>query len=68
MIKESVEEITGRDAESALKGGKHHNFICIGCRKIFAGRRTSLQHGVVQEKVVHNKFVDLTIICDGLLK
>jgi hypothetical protein len=66
VIKESTEEITGREAESALKeGGKHHNFIHVVCRKIFTSGRASLQHDVVQEKVVCNKFVDLTFICDG---
>jgi hypothetical protein len=65
VIKEPAEEITGCDAESALKeGGKHYNFICIGCRKIFACCRKPLQHGAVREKVVRNKFVNLTFICD----
>jgi hypothetical protein len=27
-----------------------------------------LQHDAVREKVVHNKFVNLTFICDGRLK
>jgi translation elongation factor P/translation initiation factor 5A len=48
VIKESAEEIIGREAESALKeGGKHHSFIRIGCRKIFTGGKTPLQHGTV---------------------
>jgi hypothetical protein len=64
-IKESMEEITGREAESALKRGKYHNFICVGCRKIFTGSRAPLQHGAVQEKMVHNNFVDLTFVYDG---
>jgi hypothetical protein len=69
VIKESVEEIIGREAESALKeGGKHHSFIRIVCRKIFTGGRTPLQHGTVWEKVVHNKFANLTFICDERLK
>jgi hypothetical protein len=69
VIKESTEEMVGREAESSLKdGGKHHNFTCNGCRKIFAGGKMPLQHGAVQEKVVHNKFVNLTFIYDGRLK
>jgi hypothetical protein len=65
VIKESVEEIIGQETESALKeGGKHHNFICIGCRKIFTGCRAPLQHDSVQEKVDRNKFVNLTFISD----
>jgi hypothetical protein len=69
VIKEFMKEITGWKAKSVLKeGGKHHNFICIGCRKIFTGGRTPLQHGAVREKVVHNKFVNLTFIYDGRLK
>jgi hypothetical protein len=68
VIKESTKEITGREAESTLKGGKRHNFICVGCRKFFAGDKTPLQHGAVWEKVVHNKFANLTFIYDGHLK
>jgi hypothetical protein len=64
MIKEFVEEIASWDAESALKGGKHHDFICIGCRNLFTGSRAPLQHGTIREKVVHNELADLTFICD----
>jgi hypothetical protein len=64
-----MEEITGREAEPALKeGGNNHNFIRIGCRKVFTGGRAPLQHDAVWEKVVHNEFVDLTFICDRRLK
>jgi hypothetical protein len=63
VIKESAEEITCREAESALKeGGKHHNFISIGCRKIFTGDRAPLQRDAIRKKVVRNKFVDFTFI------
>jgi hypothetical protein len=32
VVKESTEEITGREAESLLKErGKHHNLICTRC-------------------------------------
>jgi hypothetical protein len=68
VVKESIEEIIGWEAKSALKGGKPHNFICIGCGKVFVGDRTALQHGAVWEKVVHNKFVNLTFIQDRRLK
>jgi hypothetical protein len=63
-----MEEIAGWEAETTLKGGKHNNFICIGCGKIFAGGRMPLQHGAVWEKVVHKKFLNLTFICDRRLK
>jgi hypothetical protein len=66
VIKEPAEEITGQEAESALKrGGNHHNFIRVGCWKIFTGGRAPLQHGMVRGKVVRIKFVNLTFICDG---
>jgi hypothetical protein len=69
VIEESVEEITAQEAESVVKeGGKHHNCICIGCMKTFTGGRMPLQYGAVLEKVVHNKFVNLTFIYDGCLK
>jgi Fe2+ or Zn2+ uptake regulation protein len=69
VVKESAEEITGLEAKSALKEGvEHHNIICIGCGKVFVGGRTPLQHDVVQEKVVHNEFVNLAFIYKGRLK
>jgi hypothetical protein len=69
VIKESAEEIAGREVESALKdGGKHHNFICIGCRKIFTYGKAPLQYDAVWEKVVCTKFANLTFIYDGRLK
>jgi hypothetical protein len=36
VVKEFKEEITGWEAETALKGGKHHNLIRVGCWDIFA--------------------------------
>jgi hypothetical protein len=36
VIKESAEEVTGREAKSMLEEGReHHNDSCIGCRNIF---------------------------------
>jgi hypothetical protein len=36
MIKDSMEEIIGREAKSALEEGReHHNLSCIGCRNVF---------------------------------
>jgi hypothetical protein len=68
MIKESTEEITSREVESALKGGKYHNFISIRCRKIFTDGSTPLQHGAVRENVGRNEFVNFTFIYDRRLK
>jgi hypothetical protein len=66
VIKESTEETTTREAEIALKEGrKHHNFICIGCRKIFPSNRVPLQHCAVWEKVVHSQFANPPFIYDG---
>jgi hypothetical protein len=48
VVKGPTEEITGREAESALKKGrKHHNFIGIGCGKVFTSDRAPLQHGTI---------------------
>jgi hypothetical protein len=48
VIKESPEEIASREAKSALKKeGKYHNFISIGCRKIFTSDGLPLYHGAV---------------------
>jgi hypothetical protein len=69
VLKESAEEIAGREAESALKKGrKHHNFIGIGCGKIFTGDGMPLQHGTIREKVIHNKLANLAFICNGHFK
>jgi hypothetical protein len=31
VVQESAEEITDQEIEPVLEGGKHHNFICVGC-------------------------------------
>jgi hypothetical protein len=66
VIKESTEEIIGREAKFALEVGReHHNLNHIGCRNIFPGGRTPLQDGVVRQEVIHNELADFTFICDG---
>jgi hypothetical protein len=61
VIKESTEEIAGREAKSTLlEGREHHNLSHIGCRNVFPGDRTPLQDGMDREKVIHNKLVDFT--------
>jgi hypothetical protein len=41
VIKESVEEIAGREAKSVLEERReHHNLHRIGCRNIFPDGRT----------------------------
>jgi hypothetical protein len=37
VVQESEEEVTSGESESALEGGKHHNFFCVGCGNIFSG-------------------------------
>jgi hypothetical protein len=51
-----------------LKEGEHHNFICIGSGKVFAGDRTPLQQYVVWDKVIHNEPTNLAFIYNGCLK
>jgi hypothetical protein len=42
VIKESTEDIIGREAKSALEEGReHHNLSRIGCRNVFRGGRTA---------------------------
>jgi Fe2+ or Zn2+ uptake regulation protein len=66
VVKESVEEIAGREAKSTLeKGGKHHNLICIRCGEVFTSGRTLLQQGTIWEKVICNELMNLTFICNG---
>jgi translation elongation factor P/translation initiation factor 5A len=60
-----VEEIASCEAESTLKGGKHHNFIRIVSRKVFTSGMAPLQHGMIREKVVRKELADFTFICDG---
>jgi hypothetical protein len=60
VIKESVEEVASRKAESALEErGEHHNLSCIGCRDVFSCSRAPLQHDTVGEKMIPNKFANL---------
>jgi hypothetical protein len=69
VIKESAEEVTSREAKSALEEGReHHNIGRIACRNIFPGGRTPLQYCAVREKVIHSKLVDFTLIRDGRLE
>jgi hypothetical protein len=69
VVKESAEEIIGWEAESALKERwEHHNLIRIGSGDIFPSGRAPLQHGMVREKVVRNKFTDLNFIYNEWLK
>jgi hypothetical protein len=69
LIKESTENVVGREAKSALEEGReHHNLSCIGCRNIFPSGRTPLQDGAVQEKMVCIKLADFTFIHDGRLE
>jgi hypothetical protein len=43
VIKESTEEVTGREAKSALEEvRKHNNLGRIGCRNVFPGGRMPL--------------------------
>jgi hypothetical protein len=54
VLKESPPEVTGQKAESTLDGGKHHNPVCAGCWDVFSSSRTTLEHGVIQEKAICN--------------
>jgi hypothetical protein len=69
VIKESLEEGTGREAKSALEEGrKHHNLSRFGCRNIFPSDSTPLQDDAVREEVIHNELVNFTFIRDGWLE
>jgi hypothetical protein len=69
VVKESTEEIVGRDAESTLKEReKHHNLIRIGCCDVFPSGRMPLQHDTVWEKAVHNEFCESHFHPRGMTK
>jgi hypothetical protein len=69
VIKESMEEITGREAKSALKEEReHHNLYRIGCQNVFPGSRTPLQDDAVWKKMIRNKLADFTFICNRWLE
>jgi hypothetical protein len=66
---ESTKEIADREAEFALdEGTKHHNFIGIGCGKIFIGSGMPLQHSAIREKVIRNELANLAFIYNEHLK
>jgi hypothetical protein len=69
MVKESAEEITGREAKSALEKGEHYNLICIGCGGgVFTDGRTTLQYNAIWEKVIYNELANLAFIYNGRLE
>jgi hypothetical protein len=69
MIEESVEEVTSRNAESALqKGGEHHNLVSIGCWDVIPDGGAPLRYYAVREKMIHDELPYLTFIQDGSLK
>jgi hypothetical protein len=69
VIKESAEEVAGREAKSALEeGGKHQNLGCIWCRNVFPGGRTQLHNCVVWEKIIRIKLADFILIHDGRME
>jgi hypothetical protein len=69
LIKESTENVAGREAKSALEEGReHHNLSCIGCRNVFLDGRAPLQDDAVQGKVIRHKLADFTFIYDGRLE
>jgi hypothetical protein len=55
VIKESVQEITDREAKSVLKERrKHHNILCVGCWDVFHDGRMPLKHSAIREKGAHH--------------
>jgi hypothetical protein len=59
VIKGTTEEVASRKAESTLEERrKHHNFNHIGCRNVLSSGGAPLEHGVVGEKMIRNKFVN----------
>jgi hypothetical protein len=69
MINKTTEEVASWEAKSAFEERReHHNLIRIVCGNVFPSGRMPLQHGTVQEKVIHNHLADFTFICDGSLE
>jgi hypothetical protein len=63
VVDESVEEIIDQKTESALaEGGKHHDFVGIGCQDALPDGRVPLQYLTVREKMVRNKLADFDFI------
>jgi hypothetical protein len=66
VIKESIEEVTGREARSTLeKGREHHSLDRTGCGNIFPTSRMPLQDYTVWGKVIHDELADFTFVYDG---
>jgi hypothetical protein len=68
VIKEFVEEVTGREAKSTLEGRKHHNLGRIGCRNVFPDGRMPMQNCAVREKMIRGKLAVFILIHDGCLE
>jgi hypothetical protein len=54
VLKESVKEVACRKPESPLKGGKHHDFLNVGCQDILPCGRPPLKHNAIREKLILN--------------
>jgi hypothetical protein len=66
VIKDSTEEVTGREARSTLeKGREHYSLDRNGCGNIFPTGRMPLQDYTVWGKVIHDELADFTFIYDG---
>jgi hypothetical protein len=62
-MEKAVEEITRREAKSALeKGCGYHDFISIGCGNVFIFCRPPLECDVAGEKVVLDELEELALI------
>jgi hypothetical protein len=69
VIKESVEEVAGREAKSTLEEGrKHHNLGRIRYRNVFPDSRMPMQNCAVREKMIRGKLADFILIRDGCLE
>jgi hypothetical protein len=69
MIKESVEEVVGREAKFTLEEErKHQNISHIGSRNVLPGGKTPLQNCMVREKMIHSKLADFILIHDRHLE
>jgi hypothetical protein len=69
VVKKDAEEIVDQESKSALEeGGKHHDFVGVGCWNVLTVGRAPLQHLTVREKVARDELTDLAFIGDCWLQ
>jgi hypothetical protein len=65
MVKKTAKEYVGWETKPTLKGGEHQNFVGVQSRNVFIFRQPPLGDSIGREKMILDKFEELTLIDGG---